>query len=174
MPVENDFLVWSGGAGANALTQAAYAALSNLSTGVTLGLASSAQANKTWRQSSIIAATVAQLIADVTGQPVVDDGTTATIEGNLLAVIRSSGGLYVVDSGAANALVVTLAPAPTSLTALIGLPLRVKILASSTGATTVNVNALGAIAIQQNSAALQGGELVAGTEAVITYDGAVF
>jgi Glycine-rich domain len=84
---ENDFLPWATASDANVLSQTAYAALSTLATGVELGLASSAQANKTWRQSSIIAAVIAQLIVQQTGEGVVDDGTTATILTNLTAAL---------------------------------------------------------------------------------------
>ena len=47
------------------------------------GVAQSAQLNKVWRQSSIMAAVLAQFISDRTGQDVLDDGTTATILANL-------------------------------------------------------------------------------------------
>ena len=89
MTIENDFLVWAGAGGANVLTQAAYAALGNLTTGVVSGTASSAQANKAWRQASIIAAMIAQFITDKSGQTAIDDGTTATLETNFTAAINA-------------------------------------------------------------------------------------
>jgi len=75
----NDFLPFAGGAGSNVLTQAAYAALAARTAGFSAGVAKSAELNKVWRQSSIMAAVLAQLIADNTGADVIDDGTTATI-----------------------------------------------------------------------------------------------
>ncbi|WP_454763355.1 phage tail protein [Cupriavidus campinensis] len=79
----NDFLVFGGAGGANVITQAAYAALGARASGFSSGTANSAQCNKTWRQSSIMAAVLAQFISDRTGQDVLDDGTTATILANL-------------------------------------------------------------------------------------------
>lgn len=80
----NDFLPFAGGAGANVLTQAAYVAQAALrSNGFSAGTAQSAQLNKVWRQSSIMAAALAQMISDNTGADVLDDGTTATILANL-------------------------------------------------------------------------------------------
>lgn len=90
---ENDFLVWAGGSNANVLTQAAYVALPNLTSGDVAGKASAQQANKTWRQASIIATTIAQFIADTLGVNVIDDGTTATIEANFIAAIKQATAL---------------------------------------------------------------------------------
>ncbi len=89
MPIENDFLPFATGSGSNTLSQSAYAALPALSTGFQAGIANSAQLNTVWRKSSIIAAVLAQFIVDYSGQPAVDDGTTATLEANLLAAIQS-------------------------------------------------------------------------------------
>jgi hypothetical protein len=54
---------------------------------------------------------------------------------------------YAVDTGAANALVVTLATSPASYVA--GLRISAKVAATNTGASTVNANALGAVAIKR-------------------------
>lgn len=52
---------------------------------------------------------------------------------------------YAVDIGTANTLVVTLSPAPTDLSGLIGAPIRVLVANTSTSTTpTLNVNSLGA------------------------------
>lgn len=87
MPLQNDFLPFAAAAGANVMTQAAYEAAATTSTGVVSGTASSAAANKTWRQASLMAAMIAKFIVDKAAQPVVDDGTTATIETNFIAAI---------------------------------------------------------------------------------------
>lgn len=79
----NDFLPFATAGGANVVTQSAYAALAALGTGYQSGVASSAQLNKTWRQSSIMAAVLAQFISDQTGANSVDDGTTSTLLSNL-------------------------------------------------------------------------------------------
>lgn len=87
MPIQNDFLTFAAGSGANVLTQSAYAAATETATGYVSGVAPSNAFNKTWRQSSIMAAVMAQFIADETGEDVIDDGTTATIEANFIAAI---------------------------------------------------------------------------------------
>lgn len=87
MPLQNDFLTFSAAPGANVLTQSAYAAATTTATGYQTGTASSAAANKTLRQCSLIAAMIAQFIVDKAVQPVIDDGTTATIEANFVAAI---------------------------------------------------------------------------------------
>lgn len=87
MPLQNDFLPFAAAAGANVMTQADYAASTDTATGVVSGTAASAAANKTWRQTSLMAAMLAQFIVDKAVQPVVDDGTTATIEANFIAAI---------------------------------------------------------------------------------------
>lgn len=85
----NDFLVWAGGSNANVLTQAQYAALGNLTSGVVSGKASAQHANKAWRQTSIMSAMIAKFIVDQLTVDVVDDGTIQTIETNFIAAIRS-------------------------------------------------------------------------------------
>ena len=87
MPLQNDFLPFAAASGANVMTQADYAAAATTATGVVSGTASSAAANKTWRQASLMAAMLAQFIVDKAMQPVIDDGTTATIEANFIAAI---------------------------------------------------------------------------------------
>lgn len=78
----NDFLVVAPGPTPNVASQATYAADPIVTTGNVSGVAKSAIVNKAWRQSSIIAAVVAQYIADVTGANSVDDGTTTTLLAN--------------------------------------------------------------------------------------------
>ncbi len=92
MSVENDFLAFAVGAGANVLSQAAYASIPALGTGFQAGTAQSAALNKVWRQSSIMAALLAQFIVARTGQPAIDDGTTATLLSNLLASTAPAAG----------------------------------------------------------------------------------
>ncbi|WP_250538828.1 MULTISPECIES: phage tail protein [unclassified Caballeronia] len=88
----NDFLPFAVGGSANVLSQSAYAALSAIANGYSSGVAQSAALNKTWRQSSIMAAVLAQFIADRTGVNSVDDGTTATLLANLKASTAAVNG----------------------------------------------------------------------------------
>ena len=87
MPLQNDFLPFAAEPGANVLSQADYAAAPTTGPGYAAGVASSAAVNKTLRQVSLMAAMIAQFIVDKAVQPVVDDGTTATIEANFIAAI---------------------------------------------------------------------------------------
>lgn len=83
--------------------------------------------------------------------------------------------LYVADSGAADVYVATLAPAPTAYA--VGMMVRTKIANTNTGASTINVNGLGAKAIRKNGAAatvLAAGDLVVGDMAELIYDGTYF
>ncbi|ALX12062.1 hypothetical protein P350_11160 [Burkholderia cepacia JBK9] len=87
----NDFLVFGGGSSPNVIDQPSYAALAARLAGFQSGTALSAQLNKVWRQSSIMAAVLAQFTANFSGQNSVDDGTTATLLANLQAAINAAG-----------------------------------------------------------------------------------
>ncbi len=80
---------------------------------------------------------------------------------------------YAVASGSANAYSVTLSPAPTSLAA--GLALAVKINVDNTGASTINVNGLGAKAIKKpNGSDVSAGNLKADSVYTLRYNGVNF
>jgi hypothetical protein len=80
----------------------------------------------------------------------------------------------VTSGGTANAQTLTYSIAPSAYvtgdvyTFLVGSSL------TNTGATTLNINSLGAIAVQQNGVALGGGELAAGRYVSVLYDGTNF
>jgi hypothetical protein len=172
---EQDFLPFASAAGANVITQAAYVGQPWQTGGFSAGLAQSIQLNKVWRQSSIIASVVAQAICDVTGQTVIDDGTIATIEANLIGLIRSVGGTYQVDSGAVNALAIVLANPPSSLAGLVGIPLRIKVAHTNTGAVTLTSNSFTATPlVHPDGTPMFGGELLAGAMIMVVYDGTSF
>jgi len=79
----NNFKAFGIGSGANVTSQADYEALAALLTGFQSGKASSAQINKTLRQSSTMAYVLAQFISDSASVDVLDNGTPATILANL-------------------------------------------------------------------------------------------
>ncbi|WP_325177643.1 hypothetical protein [Pantoea sp. 1B4] len=79
----NDFKPFAIGSGANVTSQADYEALAALITGFQSGKASSAQINKSIRQSSVMAYVLAQFISDSTANDVLDNGTPDTILANL-------------------------------------------------------------------------------------------
>ncbi|MFL9987235.1 hypothetical protein [Paraburkholderia sediminicola] len=167
----NDFLPFAIGGGANVLTQAQYAALTSiLSGGYQAGVAVSAQMNKTWRQSSIMSAVLAQFIVDQSGQNAVDDGTTATLEANLIAAIRSATktGVILTDTGAANAYTAVNVPPLLVGTWVDGVTQQVKIAHANTAASTYAPDGLTAIPIYGlGLQPLQGGELALNGTAVL-------
>jgi hypothetical protein len=107
------------------------------------------------------------LVQDANGNQVYQADTQAPISTVLSETL-------LTDNGAVNAIVVGITPAPASLAALTGIALKVKVAVTNTGATTINPNGLGAVAIQQGGVALSGGELVAGSVATLVYDGTLF
>ncbi len=89
---------------------------------------------------------------------------------DLARAVQSGKVNYAIAAGTANALTVTLSPAPSSLT--VGMIINVKATASSTGASTLNVNGLGAAQIVTSWGADTGaGDILAGTFNKFTWDG---
>ena len=89
MAAQNDFLTFATGGGANVVTQNEYSSLGLGSSGFQSGIAPSAQLNKVWRQSSIMAAMIGQFIVDNTTNPAIDDGSTANLELSFKAAIQA-------------------------------------------------------------------------------------
>ena len=82
---------------------------------------------------------------------------------------------YAVAGGTANAVTVTLTPAPDSLARLIGAPIKTKFTAKNTGPMTVNPNGLGNIPLKRiDGGAFVGGEVGPGQISDICYDGTNF
>lgn len=169
--MSNDFIPFAVGGSANVITQSAYAALTSITqNGFQSGIAQSNQLNKVWRQSSIMAAVLAQFIADQSGQNAVDDGTTATLEANLIAAVRNASKQTVIltDIGTANAYAAANTPALTALPST-GYVQRVNIAHANTGASTYAPDGLTAKPIYGlGLQPLQGGELPVGV-AVLMY-----
>lgn len=167
----NDFLPFAYGGGANVLSQSAYAALTSLlSGGFQSGVAQSNQVNKTLRQSSIMSAVLAQFAADYSGNNSTDDGTTATLEANLVAAIRGATKTTVTltDTGTANAYAAANTPPLVAGTWVNNVVQQVKILNANTGASTYAPDGLAAIPIYGlGLQPLQGGELYAGGTAIL-------
>ncbi|OPY07264.1 MAG: hypothetical protein A4E68_01946 [Syntrophaceae bacterium PtaB.Bin095] len=77
---------------------------------------------------------------------------------------------YAADTGTANAYAISLTPALTDH--VIGMPIVFKAANANTGAATLNVNGLGAVAIKKNvSKALEAGDIAAGQLVTVAYDG---
>jgi hypothetical protein len=80
---------------------------------------------------------------------------------------------YAADSGVANTYAVTLAPAATAYTA--GMVVRFKAANANTGASTLNVNAVGAINLKKlGGAALLANDILANQMVIAVYDGTNF
>ncbi|MCA8502150.1 hypothetical protein LGN13_10640 [Burkholderia multivorans] len=109
----NNFKPFAAADGANVMAQADYEALAALLTGFQSGTAQSAQLNKVWRQSSIMAAVLAQFIVDLTGQDAIDDGTTATLLANLKTAVQAQSAAVV---GQARNLTMSVVSASSSAT----------------------------------------------------------
>lgn len=105
------------------------------------------------------------------------NGTLYTCQSGVYAAAGGSssgaGGTYcAATGGAANALVCTGSPAPTSLT---GLLLSMTVDASNSGATTLNVNSLGVKSILTSTgAAFSANQIAPGTTYIVSYDGTEF
>lgn len=91
----------------------------------------------------------------------------------MLHLLQRAQQSYAVDAGAANALVVTLAPAPAEIKA--GMHLRVKVAATNTAAATIAVNGAAAAPIKHpDGSALSADDLIAGGVAWLVFDGAAW
>jgi len=86
--------------------------------------------------------------------------------------VQTQAGNYAVDTGTANAMVVTLSPAPASLAALAGVPIRTKkSAAANTAAVNVVVNGFASTALNTNAnAAMVSGQLPASCDIEFTYN----
>ncbi|MGG2044129.1 hypothetical protein [Burkholderia gladioli] len=165
MAIQNDFLPFAVGAGANVLSQASYEVLAALASGFQAGTAQSAACNKVWRQTSIMTAVVSQFIVAQTNQPAVDDGTTTTLLANFTEAVASASKNSVVlaDTGAANAYAAENAVPFAALPTTSGVSQTLMIEHTNTGPSTYAPDSLPSAPIfGAGGVALQGGELVAG------------
>lgn len=176
---QNDFLTFAGAPGANVMSQAAYAALAAQADGFQAGTALSEQLNKVWRQAAIMSAMIGSFIVDNTGDDVIDDGDAglaaiqASFEAAIQSAVAAAGMPYGEDTGTVNALVANVTPAPASLTD--GLIVAIKVLNGNTGATTLNLQGLGAESVvNADGTPLSGGQLTAGGYALFIFDGTNF
>jgi hypothetical protein len=96
-----DYLPVATGGSANVISQATFAAAPWVGTGFQSGLAQSNQANKVWRQSSMVAAMIANFISQANNQNVLDDGNLS----NLIAAFEEA--IQQIAVGAAPSRIVT-------------------------------------------------------------------
>jgi hypothetical protein len=82
---------------------------------------------------------------------------------------------YAVDTGAANAYVVTLSPAPSNLASMVGVPFIWKASNNNTTASTINLNSFGVLNLTNyNAGNLVSGAIVSGNYILTVYDGTQF
>jgi hypothetical protein len=96
---ENDFVAFATGAGANVLSQAAYLGSSQLSAGQQPGIAQSALNNKALRQATYIASCLAQYLANITGNNVLDDGNQSEVLATMAATWGTGHKSQLLTSG---------------------------------------------------------------------------
>jgi hypothetical protein len=84
--------------------------------------------------------------------------------------------VWGTDTGAANAYIITIPQAALPVTAYVaGFTFRAKFIHANSGASTINVNGFGTVAIQRaGGAAVITGDILAGMVLELTYDGANF
>lgn len=113
---------------------------------------------------------------------VITDGTNFILQSSASvginpAQLQTQGGNYAADAGSANAMSITLSPAPASLAALVGVPLRIKKIAAANTTTgvTLAVNGFAATSVKYlDGSALEIGQLPASGMMTVIYDGTEF
>lgn len=120
--------------------------------------------------------------AAITGQTVFgsnNSGTTTQLDNNFLLCLNGLNNFnqysnYLVDSGAANAYIVT-APAGTTLTLAAGLEIQFNAANANTGASTLNANGTGVKNIlNPDGTALIAGQIPLNAVVCVIYDGTRF
>lgn len=89
----NDFIGFAAAGSANVMSQADYAAAAEQTNGVQPGPASSALANKVWRQGANMAAALGGLVADQ-GYDALDNGDIATLKNALKSSLLQKKGTW--------------------------------------------------------------------------------
>lgn len=178
---QNQFRPFATGVGANTYSPADYASNQALNQGVQNGTADPTLANTTWRQSTTIAAMVAQFIADNQSGDVLDNGSVTAIETQFLAALRTATVLgsicYAEDQGTSDTLVAAPSPALPSYRAglIVLLKKNASVSSNVTSAPTLNISSLGAVAIvRRDRSSLVPGDLPSGADIFLGYDGTNF
>jgi hypothetical protein len=83
MTAKNEYLPFATGKNADVLSPDAYSDIPARTRGCTTGIEKTDIVNTAWRQSSVVSATVAQFIADHSGEDVLDDGDIVKLQASL-------------------------------------------------------------------------------------------
>ncbi len=173
-----DFLTFATQGGANVASQASYASQPAVLTGYVTGIALSPLVNKTWRQGAFFSAVLAQLIATVRNEDVLDDGD---LEGKTAQMWQTQLQInHFVDVGSVNAMLlnnpVTPAGALTFGEPGAGTTIQIVPANTNTGPTTLNWMGVGGFTTiplkSPSGIPLSGGELVAGSPATLSLNAA--
>lgn len=111
----NDFIGFASNGSANIMSQADYAAAAEQGNGVQPGMASSALANKVWRQGANMASVIGELIKNH-GIDALDNGDLVTLYNALLSATASTtlaGLMSAADKAALDNVPMTYLPATT-------------------------------------------------------------
>ena len=165
-----DFIPFATGAGANVETQAAWVADTVVPTGFQSGITLSIQMNKALRQGTFGVAGLSNYMSQITGQSIADNGSIPDYLVQLwLAALMSES---FVDSGSANTIVLAT-PGGLAFSAPVkGIKATVQVIATNTGATTLNWMSNGAVVVKtQAGAALSASALTAGGYYTFVFDG---
>lgn len=118
-------------------------------------------------------------IAMVSGAPLITESltqkisqTTADARYAQIAQVQTDALDFALDTGTTNALVAALSPVISTLTQ--GMSIVLTVANSNNGPSTLNLNGLGNKNITYQGNALQGGELVAGQNIALSYNGATW
>lgn len=174
MPTGTDFLPFATSGGANVDSQANFLTASYRVNGFSVGLALPEQANKTWRQPTMMSAALANYISDVLNVFVFDDGNLNALIANFWQAILTGG--YFVDIGGVNQISVSAPAGLTFATPFPGLEARIKIAATNTsGNVTLNWGGTGnKVVVRLDGTNPNPGDLVAGAIIILSYTGTVW
>lgn len=94
----NDFLPFATGGSADVMSQADYLLASFVANGFSTGIAETAELNKVWRQSSFVAAAIAQWIVDQTGADVLDNADLSSFVAKFATATQINPGFAQFNS----------------------------------------------------------------------------
>ncbi len=168
----NNFVPVAAAAGSNVTTDASWNGSSFQVTGVQKGIVPSAGMNKAWRQGTMGASALGQIIVDHGLIDAVDDGNVPGLKANLRMSVAAmlAGVAFAADqSGTPNLLTVALDPAPPTLNTFRGIFVRVA--NTNTGPVTLTLNNLGNKSVVKKSGLpMVAGDLIQGQFIHLIYD----
>lgn len=93
---DNEFLAFATDPGANVQPQADYQTNPAVDDGFAAGIANSSQCNKAWRQSSVMAHAIGELITTVLNESALDDGDIPTLTDQVLRAVQNANRLRLI------------------------------------------------------------------------------